>query len=409
MKYYLVGIKGAGMASLSNILFDLGHEVRGCDFNKVFFTDKKINNEIIIDSFDSILIDNDYIYIIGNAYKTHEIRGLVNNCVDYTIFIETFFKMEKIAISGTHGKTTTTSFLSQITNKEANVLSGDGNGKGNKNASYLILEACEYKNHFLNYTNKILLINNIEYDHPDFFNNINEVIMSFQRCANNSEVLVVNGDCTNCLKIKHFNKIRFGMKNYNDIKFLYKQFKSNIVLTIYFYGNKEEIILPILAKHNIYNYVGAFILSKLIDSSDEYILEKSKTISLPSRRQEITKKGNSIIVDDYAHHPTEIKNTLEYLKEYYDDYEVVVLFQPHTYSRTDSFIDDFITSLSIANEVYILDVFSSVRETGEENNLLNKTKFEKFDEKILEEIGIKKKVYVFMGAGDVNNLINQIK
>lgn len=412
MKFYLVGIKGAGMCSLSNILYDLGHEIRGCDYSKKFYTDNMINDNVTVDKIDSIYYDNDFTYIIGNAYKISDISKNIKenyNYYDYPEFIENFFRIPKISISGTHGKTTTTSFLSQITNIDVNVLCGDAKGIGNKNAKYMILEACEYQNHFLSYTNKILLINNIEHDHPDFFDSIKEVLDSFQIAANNSNILVINGDCKNCLKIKHLNMITFGQNDYNDIIFKYDISEKETKVSIAFYGNNIKIKLPLVSNHNVYNYVGAYIISKLIDTKDDYIKEKSLNIKLPKRRMQTTFYGNSIIIDDYAHHPTEIKSTLTSIKQIYNEYDVVVLFQPHTYSRTISFKDEFIKSLKIADETYILDVFSSVREQGNGNILLEEKTFKYFDKKILSEIGVNKKVYVFMGAGDINNIIKEIE
>lgn len=400
MKFYLVGIKGAGMCALANILIDLGYEVNGCDFEKEYFTDKKLN--IKIDDITNFKIDNKFTYVIGNAFKNSCYIKYIEHFYDYPEFLEKFFRMSKIAISGTHGKTTTTSFISQLTNKNVNVLCGDGTGIGNKEADYFILEACEYKNHFLNYTNKILLINNIELDHPDFFNNIDEVIISFQKAANNSQIVILNGDCDNCLKIKHYNKITFGTKKENDIIFKY----DNELLTIYFYGTKYEINI-LLGIHNIYNYVSSFIICKLIDTDDDIIIENTKNIKLPNRRQEISYINNAIIVDDYAHHPTEIKMTLNYFKNKYDK-KINVLFQPHTFSRTKFFLNEFIESLSIADDVYILDIFSSVRENGKGNILLENTNFKKYDNSILEGIKNSDEIYIFMGAGDVNNLIKNL-
>ncbi len=409
MKFYFIGIKGAGMCSLSNILYDLSYEIRGSDYCKDYFTSFKLKSDIIIDNIDESLISSDFIYIIGNAFKNHTIVDQIKlkGCTyyNYPSFIQEFFNIPKISISGTHGKTTTTSFISQLVNCDINVLCGDGYGRGSVDAKYLLLEACEYKDHFLNYTNKILLINNIEYDHPDYFINLNHVIDSFQKAANNSQILIINGDCSNCNKIKHSNILRFGIKDNNDITFKYSIKRNNTLVTINFYQNIIDIELPLLTKHNVYNYVAAYIISKLIDIKDDVLINKSKLLKLPSRRMNIYNYKNSILVDDYAHHPTEIKSTILSLKQLYSNYKIIVFFQPHTYSRTNSLLNNFIESLSLADDVYILDVFSSVREYGNENLLLLNSTFNKFNNEILNDIGFNKEIYIFMGAGDVNNLM----
>lgn len=405
MIFYLVGIKGVGMCSLSSVLVELGHKVIGCDFNNDFFTTNLIKEEVIIEEINNITINNEYTYIIGNAFKNSEyVKTIKNTCeyYDYPYFIEKFFRMAKISISGTHGKTTTTSFISQLSNKNINILCGDGYGRANREAQYLVLEACEYKNHFLEYTNKILLINNIELDHPDYFKNIEDVIKSFQKAAVNSQIVIVNGDDENCKKIKHYNLITFGMNDYNDIKFNY----NKNVVTIAFYGNSYIFDIE-LGLHNIYNFVASFIICKLIDSDDDYIKNNIINLKLPKRRLEKYIINNTIIYDDYAHHPTEISSTLSYLKNYYNDKKIIVLFQPHTYSRTKVLLNEFIKSLSIADEVYILDVFSSIREQGEGNLLLEQTNFTKYNNDLLKSIN-NKNVYIFMGAGDINKLINKV-
>lgn len=401
MKFYLVGIKGVGMCALANILLELGYFVKGCDFLDNFMTSKLLK-KIEVENINNLKYDNKYTYIIGNAFKNSSyIECLDNyNCYDYPDFIEKFFRMPKISISGTHGKTTTTSFISQLTNKNINLLCGDGSSKASKQSDYLVLEACEYKDTFLNYTNKILLINNIELDHPDYFKNIDEVITSFQKAAYNSQIVIVNGDDVNCSKIEHYNKIKFGMNDENDIKFIYE----NNVVTIMFYGNNYTFILD-FGLYNIYNFVAAFIICKLLDTDDLYLNEQTKKLFLPQRRLNKYTINKAIIYDDYAHHPTEIKKTLLYLKDTYKDRKIILFFQPHTYSRTKIFLNDFISALSIAHETYILDVFSSIREKGDGNLLLDNSNFNKFDDKILKEIKYTDNIYVFMGAGDINKLI----
>ncbi len=400
MKFYLVGIKGSGMCALANILIDLGYEVSGCDFDKEYFTDKKLN--VKIDNIEDFSIAKSYTVIVGNSFKDSKYIKEITNYYDYPEFIEKFFRMKKISISGTHGKTTTTSFISQLTNKDINVLCGDGTGIGVPCSEYLVLEACEYKDTFLNYTNEILLINNIELDHPDYFKSIDSVILSFQKAANNSKIVLINGDCLNCRRIKHYNVITFGKDEFNDIVFDY----HNSLLKIYFYGCKVEININ-LGIHNIYNYVASYIICKLIDTDGNVINQKTKKLKLPTRRQDIYNLGNAIVVDDYAHHPTEIKATLNDLRSKYKR-KIIVFFQPHTFSRTNYFRDDFIKSLSIADEVYILDIFSSVRERGYGNLLLENTCFKKFNEDLLHDIHNETNLYVFMGAGDINNLLKKV-
>ena len=172
MEFYLVGIKGAAMSSLANILVDLGHSVSGVDYEKKHFTQANLRSFIHIEKFEDVTLDKRYFYIIGNAFKLHELSLKIIKDYNYSYypdFINNFFNMKKIGISGSHGKTTTTSLIGQMSNKMITTLSGDSCGFGKKDSEYFVFEACEYQNTFLNYDMDYLVILNIDYDHPDFF------------------------------------------------------------------------------------------------------------------------------------------------------------------------------------------------------------------------------------------------
>jgi UDP-N-acetylmuramate--alanine ligase len=190
MHFYFVGIKGTGMSALANILVDLGYKVSGVDYNKKYFTEATFSQSIVVENFDNYHLDEKYFYIIGNAFKladiTEEIKELGYHFEYYPSFLENFFKMKKIGVSGSHGKTTTTAFAHQLIKEDINVLIGDGTGRGNKDSKYFLFEACEYQNHFLSYTFDYLVILNIDYDHPDFFKNMSEYSFAFQKAALNS-------------------------------------------------------------------------------------------------------------------------------------------------------------------------------------------------------------------------------
>ena len=181
MKYYFVGIKGSGMSSLAKILLSLNEEVRGCDYLETFYTENGLEN-IKIDNLNNYLLSKEYIYIIGNAFVNHEIvTAIKNNYQYYTYpeFIKNYFqKYIFIAISGSHGKTQTTKLLAHILDHSIGLI-GDGSFKVDDNPKYFLLEACEYKNTFLNYNPDISLILNVDYDHVDFFKTEEDYQLAF--------------------------------------------------------------------------------------------------------------------------------------------------------------------------------------------------------------------------------------
>ena len=407
MHFYLVGIKGAGMSALANILIDLGYKVSGVDYNKKYFTEASFRTSIHLESFNDYLLKEDYFYIIGNAFKlsdiTKEIIDLNYRFEYYPQFLESFFKMKKIGIAGSHGKTTTTFFTSQLIDKPINTLVGDGTGFGNKDAAYFLFEACEYQNHFLNYTYDTLVILNIDYDHPDYFKNENEYIYAFQKAALNASFLLVNNDDNNCRKIVHSNKITFGFSPNSDI--MLKMLENALSITF----DGEEYLLPFkfYGKHMTYNLAAAFIVSYCVKTDISVILQKVEQLRLPKRRfTEHYIKSDLVLINDYAHHPTEIKAFISAARNKFPQYKLIVIYQGHTFSRTNAFLQEYANSLELADEIYIMPIFSSVREEEhDEWILLNMSnRFNKYSRCIKAALlSQSNTVIAFLGAGDIDN------
>lgn len=410
MHFYFVGIKGTGMSALANILADLGHEVSGVDYSKKYFTEATFRKSIIVENFDNYKLSDKYFYIIGNAFKladiTNEIKARGYHFEYYPLFIEGFFKMDKIGVAGSHGKTTTTSFISQLVSTDINYLIGDGSGRGVNEAKYFLFEACEYQNHFLNYTFKYLVVLNIDYDHPDFFKSVSEYTYAFQKAALNAECLIINYDDDYCKKIVHKNKITFGFNPNADV--VIRLANNKLYLT--FDEAEYEFEFKYYGKYMAYNLVASFIVSYLVDGNVEGIVEKIHALKLPSRRFNESKiRDNVILVDDYAHHPTEIKTVIGAIKTKYPNYKVAVVYQGHTYSRTMAFYNEYVNVLKDADIVYIMPIFSSVREEDfdEWALLRGSDSFKKYSkdsiEKLIESQNI---VIAFIGAGDIDTEFN---
>lgn len=415
MKYYLVGLLGTGMVSLACLLKDLGNEVIGSDNNKEYFTLSKVKKKnITYQPFGFNKLSSDYVYIIGNAYtiENKEVKEIINNHYEYYYyhdFIGKKLSKEIIAVSGTHGKTTTSFFLTQLLNYETSYIIGDGSGGGYKDNNLLVLEACEYKNHFLSYHPSILIINNIELDHPDFFKNINEVIKSFQQLVNQSNFVIINGDDVNAKKLKGKNILKVGKNLSNDIVFkILKTDLTGYMVNLSYCNNCYAFKVPFLGEHLVYDLVMAYV-AILVIGETPYL----KSLKLPNRRMTEYNYGHTIIIDDYAHHPTEIKALYESIHSKYREYKVNVIFQPHTYTRTLKLKKEFKKVLLLFNNVYLEKVFSSERE---KNDIYLQKKidkifknFKKFDLNVLNKIQKEKKeVWIFLGAGIIDKYIDII-
>ena len=403
------------MSSLACLLKDFGYEVIGSDNDNYYFTEEKLKQKKIpYKPFGKNLLLSDYIYIIGNAYnETNEevkvIKDLGYEYYYYHNFIGSKINKDLIAVSGTHGKTTTASFLVQFLKHDVSYIIGDGSGGGCNNSEYLVLEACEYKNHFLSYHPSILIVNNIELDHPDYFNNIDEVIASFQQLVNQSDFVLINGDDKNCLKLVGKKILKVGQNKNNDVIFrINKVDQTGYMVNLKYANNQYAFRVPFLGKHLVYDFVMAYVATIMIGKTPNLL-----NIKLPSRRMTEYKYGNTILIDDYAHHPTEIKALCESIRLKYPDYKINVIFQPHTYTRTLRLKKEFKKVLRLFDKVYIEKVFASERELKDmyKQAKINKifNEFEKFNENVINEIDKNlNEVWIFLGAGEVNKYINQI-
>lgn len=402
------------MSSLGIYLNDLGHEVCGSDTNEYFYTENELRNRSIeIYNYDANNITNDFIYIIGLSInkENEEFSEILNRNLEYYFyneFISEFIDKKIVAVSGTHGKTTTAHIMKELSN--CSCIIGCGEGVGN-DSKYLILEACEYKNTFLSYSPELLVIQNMDFDHPDFFKNKKQVISSFQKMADRSKKVLINGDLKDSDKIFHKCKYTYGFNEKNDFKIIIISTNES-GYTILLKGNNLCRMLKcnLFGVHNIYNYIGAYLACILCDIK---IYRKGK-LTLPSRRMTKYIYGRTILIDDYAHHPNEINALYNSLKLEYRNIPINVIFQSHTYSRTLQFKKDFKKVLKKFNKVFMLDVFPSSRESYNAK-LQRKIDFyfrcfEKFNINDIKKIDKNKEnIWIFLGAGRSNEIIELLQ
>lgn len=405
MHFYLIGIKGSGMSALAKILYDQGHKVLGVDIDDYFYTQNDFI-DIKIESFSKMNLNKNYIYIIGNAYKAHSVSSFIINSgykyYYYADFIKHYFKEYKfIAITGSHGKTTSTKMLSSLI--DSSYLIGDGTGSG-KNKENFIIEACEYKDTFLTYNPNISLVLNIDYDHPDYYKNIEQYIESFKKFIYNSELCIVNGDDKNIRKIIDNSIITYGLNDNNDVIFEYEIINKNTIVKIL----DEKFIIPYPGLHYAYNFVGVYLIAKLYDLHDNEIKNKILNFKLPKRRLEHKTINNIDVIFDYAHHPTEITCVYNTLKEIYQNKKIIAVFQPHTISRSIALKKEFKMALDLFDHAYLVKTFTSARENSDdvmENEIFNYWGYKVLSINEISNILSNENVYIFLGAGDIYDKI----
>ena len=384
-KVHMIGIGGVSMSGIAEILVNFGFEVSGSDNCENKTTQKLQQNGI-------------------KFMKGHDAKNVIGaDCVVYTAAVKpdnvellkakelgiptieradflgelTRCYLNTIAVSGTHGKSTTTSMVSLCfleAQKDPSIQVGadlrqiDGNYKVG-NSEYFIIEACEYVESFLKFTPKAEIVLNIDNDHLDYFKNLENIknaFIKYVKLLPNDGLLVVNGDDKNCLDLEKYTSAKtltYGITNKN-VDF----FAVNIVFDndgfpefdVYSHDKfYERIKLHVPGMHNVLNSLACIALCNEYGISKEDIKNSLSKFTGAGRRFEYKGKVNGAsIYDDYGHHPTEITATAKALmnKTYNKSW---VVFQPHTYSRTKLLMDDFAKALLNFDNIIILDIYAA--------------------------------------------------
>lgn len=430
MKYYLVGIKGAGMSALALILNDLGYEVIGYDDNKnhEFTEDKLIKRGIKIYTDENNIIDENTIVIRSTAIKDEhreiaKAKELNLKIYEYNEMLGKVANMfDLITVAGCHGKTTTSSLLSHVLTNlgGCNYLIGDGNGYASKENKKFVIEACEYYRHFLVYDPNYAIITNIELDHVDYFKDINDVIDAYTEYGNNAEKMVIACGDDPYTRFLELNKpiFYYGIAEDNDVVAKDVEYSEDgvsfdVFVEENYYGHFD---LPFYGKHMVLNALAVISVCYYERMDAKEVARNLKTFAGAERRFAEEKIGDAIIVDDYAHHPTEVKTVIRAAKQKYPDKKVIAVFQPHTFSRTKAFSEDLVKYLSQADAAYLLDIFPAREKQEDYENVTSNMIVEKLENsaiisddnwEVLKEY--KDAVVLFMSPKQIKNIMTSYK
>ncbi len=428
--YYFIGIKGTGMAALAILLSDLKHEVSGCDLPKHFFTEQPlIDRNIKIESFDEAIILDNCIVIIGNAFLEDfplVIKARNNKtvkCYRYHEYLGILMKdYITLCVSGSHGKTTTTGMLASVMNNfNGGYLIGDGSGYIDVNTKYFCVEADEYRRHFLAYHPDYAVITNIDLDHVDYFKDELDYENAYKEYIKQvKKAVIIYGDDE---KTRNLNPevacYWYGENDDDDIqaKNLIET-KDGMSFDLYFKNEfKHHFKLPFVGKHLLWNALGVIGIS-LLENLDLNIVEKGLNEFKGVKRRFVVEEVNdSVYIDDYAHHPTEVSITIDAARKRFPDKKLIAVFKPHRVSRVFRFADEFALALKKADEVFLCD-FTSI-DDKEEGIDIDITYLQKriADAKVILEddasarllAGYKPAVFLFMSSKDIYPLAQKVK
>lgn len=437
---YFIGIGGISMSGLAEILLSEGFRVSGSDRSPSELTRKleaqgaaiyygqreeNISSEIDLVVYTSAIKPDNPEIIATDRLKLPSLTRAQ--------LLGQMMKNYKtpIAVSGTHGKTTTTSMISQILieNDDDPTLSIGGIYKpigGNirvGSSDRFVTEACEYTNSFLSFYPKISIILNIEEDHLDFFKDITDIRSSFHEFARllpPDGTLIINGDIDNCEELTAdlaCKVITYGSSSgfdYHPENITYDASGCPSFYLMRKDGKEESFSLHVPGEHNVYNAIAAIALADLLDISYSVTAKALHHYGGTDRRFEFKGKMNGCtVIDDYAHHPTEIKATLHAAMNY-PHHTMWCVFQPHTYSRTKAFLHEFAEALSLSDEIVLADIYaarekdtlgiSSETLQAEIEKLGHRCYyFSSFEEieNFLQKSCTKDDLLITMGAGDV--------
>lgn len=419
--YHFTGIKGTGMSALALVLHGTGCKIQGSDVQEHFFTEKGLNEAgIPIFPFSEDNIAPGMTVICGNAFSDDhpeivQAKSLGNTVIRYHEFLgEWIKKYTSVAITGSHGKTTTTGIMSHVLNDNipTSYLIGDGTGNGASDSHYFVLEADEYRKHFIAYKPDYAIFTNIDFDHPDYYHNLEEVYDANRQFANQvKKKVIAYGDDPMLARFKDLPDIwYYGFSDEDDIVATNIEKDTNgssfdVYIQDKFYGRFH---INQFGDHNILNSTAVIAFCYFEGFPADVVHNSLGTFGGVTRRFNERTVDSNILIDDYAHHPSEIKATIQAARQEYPDRPIIGIFQPHTYSRTKALLTPFAASLSLADEVYLCNIFASAREQDkhEITSMDIATKMTTPAKHLTKEtidqlLNYHDAVLLFMGAGDV--------
>lgn len=440
---YFIGIGGISMSGLAEILLEKGFTVSGSDSRESSLTQllcsrganihygqkaENITGDIDLVVYTSAIHPDNPEYA---AMQAMQIPSLTRAQLLGQIMRNYGLP---IAVSGTHGKTTTTSMISEIllaantdpTLSIGGILKTIGGNIRIGHSDYFVTEACEYTNSFLSFFPKIGIILNVEEDHLDFFKDIDDIRLSFHRFAAlipDDGTLIINGDIpelsalTDGLSCKIVTYGNSADCDYRPADITYRGDGCADFVLLKKAAAPERFSLSTPGEHNVYNALAAIALSDVLSIDHDIVRKALSAFHGTDRRFEYKGEVNGIvIIDDYAHHPTEITATLRAAANY-PHQTLWCVFQPHTFTRTKAFLKDFAKALSLADRIILADIYPA-RETdnlGISSETLQKeilslgkkcwyfSDFKQIEKFILENC-LPNDLLITMGAGDVVNI-----
>ena len=447
-KVYISGIGGIGTSALARFLVSRGVEVVGSDGNKSEITEAlekegiKVNYEQkaenLTDSLDLL------IYSAAIPVENPERAKAKQENIPQKSYFEVLGEITRdyttVAVSGTHGKSSTAGMLSTVlidAKKDPTVIFGSQLAKMGGNfrdgqSDLLVVEACEYRAHMLLLKPQAIIVTNLEEDHLDFYKDINHIVQTFQQYINGlkseDDLLILNNDDVNIrdLDLPKCKIVKFGLINGADVwaDNVRKQPGKQTFNVVYYGQDLGEFELNVPGDFNIYNALAAIAYALTLNVPIGEIRESLKEYAGIWRRFEIVKNDKYMVISDYAHHPSAVANTIKATQEFLPSRRIVTVFQPHQKDRTQKLFKQFLTSFDQSDVVILPEIYDVAGREEEINissqDIVSMIKEKQPDKEIyfakdldsalvkVKEVVKDEDVVLVVGAGDIYKIANKI-
>ncbi len=432
MAYHFIGIKGTGMAALACILHDQNKEVTGSDIEKYIFTQEGLEERgIPFTTFNANNIKDGDTVIIGLSFdQSHpEVKAAMDNPTVKTYYYNEYLGVlledyNSICVAGCHGKSTTTGLLGTVLSKNDKTayLIGDGHGFMPENAKHFVLESCEFQRHFLAYHPDYAIITNIELDHIDYYKDMDDYIRAFQSFVDQvKKKVVIYGDDPYLPNLDYkVPYVTYGLTDKNDyfVKNV-EQGPNGIDCDVY---HKQEFLVHMhlneIGDPFLQDALGTFALAYELGTNVDKIVEGLQEYKGIARRFVVEEVKDSVLIDDYAHHPTAIRYMIESARKKYPNKKVVALYKPDRFSRLQFFLDGFADSLNTADQVVLCDFPKNAKREDETITVTIQDLLNKCPNSLLLDIDMESAkqlkemapaVFVFMSSKDIYLLKDMLK
>lgn len=433
---FMTGIKGQGMSALARVLAVNGVRIIGSDTPASFVTDFRLRhpNITVLAGFSPDQIPpgtRQLIFSAGYPRDHAEILAAKQRGIETASYPEFMGQLTRVVpsvcVAGTHGKTTTVQLIGHLLRecgKDPVVISGGGE-VGTGDGDIIVLESCEFRRHFMNYTPTWNVITNIEYDHPDFYPDLAAVTAAFGDFANTTRpegTVILTDDCPRSFALvidPPRGRVVCGLSERAEVR-------ANVLGTgpcrfEVFYGGERVGMADtkLWGLHNVSNSLQGLAVTRAMGiPAADAIAALNSFAGVPRRLEYLGRIRRSTVMDDFAHHPSEIRSAISALRQMSPESRLVIIFQPHTFSRTQALLPEFGQELGVADEVALIPIYGSVREptgTVTHEDLVPHLPAGKVrvvpQESLVEyvhEIERPGTMIVFMGAGDIGTIARDV-